>query len=169
MIEDKYPQNINFFNERIYENKEQRTKMITETITLNLISNFLYTFLITTIKPSFDELMKYFTKKNIVLTEPQAKALMNIVENESWKSKAEKLDKEDFIEELKGNQSLQNFFQNFNQVTDNRIKMNGDNNSVNTGSGDILNSNSRKISTNSYVEDNRTIHNHNGNDETKKS
>ena len=142
--------------------------MITETITLNLISNFLYAFLITTIKPSFDELMKYFTKKNIVLTDPQARALMNIVENESWKSKAEKLDKEDFIEELKGNQSLQNFFQDFNQVTDNRIQMNGDNNSVNTGGGDILNTNSRKISTQSYVEDNRTIHNYSGNDKTKK-
>ena len=142
--------------------------MITETITLNLISNFLYAFLITTIKPSFDELMKYFTKKNIVLTDPQARALMNIVENESRKSKAEKLDKEDFIEELKGNQSLQNFFQDFNQVTDNRIQMNGDNNSVNTGGGDILNTNSRKISTQSYVEDNRTIHNYSGNDKTKK-
>ena len=112
--------------------------------------------------------MKYFTKKNIVLTDPQARALMNIVENESWKSKAEKLDKEDFIEELKGNQSLQNFFQDFNQVTDNRIQMNGDNNSVNTGGGDILNTNSRKISTQSYVEDNRTIHNYSGNDKTKK-
>ena len=148
--------------------REQGTKMITETITLNLISNFLYAFLITTIKPSFYELMKYFTKKNIVLTDPQARALMNIVENESWKSKAEKLDKEDFIEELKGNQSLQNFFQDFNQVTDNRIQMNGDNNSVNTGGGDILNTNSRKISTQSYVEDNRTIHNYSGNDKTKK-
>ncbi|WP_182405708.1 hypothetical protein [Psychrobacter sp. GP33] len=142
--------------------------MIPETITLNLISNFLYAFLITEIKPSFYGLMKYFTKKNIVLTELQAKALMHIVENESWKSKADGLDKEDFIEELKGNQSFQNFFQTLNQVTDNHIQMDGDNNSVNTGSGDTLNNNSRKIDTHSYVEDNRTIHNHGGNDETKK-
>lgn len=74
------------------------------------------------------------------------------------------MNEENFAKELENNENFQQFIEDINQTiinNNNRVQINGDNNSVNTGKGDFLKDSSRKIeAAGNYTEDNRVTNNY---------
>lgn len=140
--------------------------MIVESITAGLCANWIYEFLKLALPISPNGVIAYFANNQITLTELQAKQLADVIEYDNLELKAEQLNEEDFARELENNENFQQFIEDISQTimnnnNDNRVQINGDNNSVNTGKGDFLKDSSRKIeAAGNYTEDNRVTNNY---------
>jgi hypothetical protein len=146
--------------------------MIVESITAGLCANWIYEFLKLALPISTNGVIAYFANNQITLTELQAKQLTDVIEHDNLELKAEQLNEEGFAKELENNENFQQFIEDINQTiinNNNRVQINGDNNSVNTGKGDFLKGSSRKIETaGNYTEDNRVTNNYAATNNQKK-
>lgn len=146
--------------------------MIVESITAGLCANWIYEFLKLALPISPNGVIAYFANNQITLTELQAKQLTDVIEHDNLELKAEQLNEESFAKELENNENFQQFIEDINQTiinNNNRVQINGDNNSVNTGKGDFLKDSSRKIeAAGNYTEDNRVTNNYAATNNQKK-
>lgn len=137
-----------------------------ESIAISVCANWIYELLKLSLPISSSNVVAYFANNQITLTELQAKQLIDVIEHENLELKAKQLDQEKFAKELENNEKFQKFVEEINQTiitnsNDNRIQINGNHNSVNTGEGDFLRDSSRKIkTTGNYIEDNRVTNNY---------
>lgn len=148
--------------------------MIVESIAVSVGANWIYELLKLALPLSPSNVVAYFANNQITLTELQAKQLTNVIELDNLELKAEQLNEENFAKELENNENFQQFIEDINQTimnnkNDNRVQINGDNNSVNTGEGDFLKDSSRKIeAAGNYTEDNRVTNNYAATNNQKK-
>lgn len=148
--------------------------MIVESIAVSVCANWIYEFLKLALPLSPNNVVAYFANNQITLTELQAKQLTDVIEHNNLELKAEQLNGENFVKELENNENFQQFIEDINQTimnnnNDNRVQINGDNNSVNTGEGDFLKDSSRKIeAAGNYTEDNRVTNNYAATNNQKK-
>lgn len=148
--------------------------MIVESIAVSVCANWMYELLKLALPLSPSNVVAYFANNQITLTELQAKQLTDVIEHNNLELKAEQLNEENFVKELENNENFQQFIEDINQTimnnnNDNRVQINGDNNSVNTGEGDFLKDSSRKIeAAGNYTEDNRVTNNYAATNNQKK-
>ena len=148
--------------------------MIMESIAVGVCANWIYEFLKLTLPFSPSNVVAYFANNQITLTESQAEQITKVIENKNLRLKAEQLNTEDFIKELENDEQFQQFVESINQTvinnnTDNRIQIDGNNSSVNTGRGDFLRDSSRKIeAAGNYTEDNSVTNNYTATNNEKK-
>ena len=145
-----------------------------ESIAVGVCANWIYEFLKLTLPFSPSNIVAYFANNQITLTESQAEQITKVIGNNNLRLKAEQLNIEDFIKELENDEQFQQFVESINQTvinnnTDNRIQIDGNNSSVNTGRGDFLRDSSRKIeAAGNYTEDNSVTNNYTATNNEKK-
>lgn len=145
-----------------------------ESIAVGVCASWIYEFLKLTLPFSPSNVVAYFANNQITLTESQAEQITKVIDNNNLRLKAEQLNIEDFIKELENEEQFQQFVESINQTvinhnTDNRIQIDGNNSSVNTGRGDFLRDSSRKIeAAGNYTEDNSITNNYTATNNEKK-